>query len=540
MITKKQITNPEHNVLVNIDKTNIYKDDLSEYEKLYHKFVKQGMLISSSFQDSHWIVVDKYLTRRNLHFTSQQFSHALKAYLLIKLDVEASVNNLQANITMLHKAIRLSNGFDKNYLESFSEEVGLLKFQERTRLSLQVINFLDFINHPYKEQFENSVKPFIKYRFNNRNLPPYKDVLFFDEVMQDFINTSSREKKLKYYPVVLWWKLTTVLPLRPREFCLLKYNCISQDENKYLITVPRKKQKYESFSDIDIEDTFEINPEVFNLIKYYQSHTKERRSQFHHLFTYETYATFHKNARPKQYTRNPNLFLNSSFELILNHFYKHVVKKKYNNKNIKQIAPGDTRHFAICNMMLQGFNMLSIAKLAGHRRLRAQRNYWNHIDFFVQSYVYVLSENNRMNKMDTKSSFSLIDTLKKTRIYEKEDFKELQKVDYGYCMDSSFPFNCTECAHCEFFYFHPEDYNKGITWLTEQSNNLDIRINENISYLKSLFENIKTKIHPKTGSYSLVDQEEINSTTTTIKHLSNKKALIDAAIPSSIGEDNDE
>ncbi|MEH7574621.1 tyrosine-type recombinase/integrase [Priestia megaterium] len=540
MITKKKIISSQHNVQISIDKKNTFQNNLKEYKELYREYVEQGKIISSSFDVSNWIILDKYLNRRKLRFPKHNLTNALKAYILLKIEEKVNFSNIHQGLSLLNKAIELSKKFDISQLDIFHEEIGCLKFQTRTRLSLYVINFLNFIDHPQKERFKNAVKPFIKYDFNSRKLPPYKDVLLFDEVMQNFMNTSSEEDKMKYYPVILWWNLTTILPLRPIEFCTLKYDCVEKDGDRYLITIPRKKQKYESFSDIDIENTFEINIRIFNLIKNYQDNTKERQSDFKYLFTYETYSTFYSHARPEKYTRNPDIFLNSSFEVILRHFYKHVVKNNDNNLNIERILPGDTRHFAICNMMLQGFNMLSIAKLAGHRRIAAQRTYWNHIDYFVQSYVYVLSQDSKINKSDMRTSFSLIDKLKKVKIYQKEDFSNFKEVEYGYCTDSEFPLNCTECAHCEFFYFYPEDYNKGIKWLTEESNNLDIKITQNVNYLRGLFKNIQSKIHFKTGAYSLIDQEEINSATNSIKHLSRRKALIDSLIPNFTGDDKND
>lgn len=537
MITKKKIVSSQHNVQISIDKKNIFKKSLKEYKELYRDYVQQGTIISSSFDDCTWIILDRYHNRRNLSFPKHNFTNALKAYSLLKIEEKVSFSNIHQGLSLLNKAIELSKEFNIDQLDIFYEEIGCLKFQTRTRISLHVINFLNFIDHPQKEQFKNTIKPFVKYDFNSRKLPPYKDVLLFDEVMQNFMRSSSEEEKMKYYPVILWWNLTTILPLRPIEFCTLKYDCVKRNEDRYLITVPRKKKKYESFSDIDIENTFEINVEVFDLIKHYQKRTIDRQSDFKYLFTYETYSSFYSQARPEKYTRNPDVFLNSSFEVLLRQFHKHIVKKNNNNLNIKRILPGDTRHFAICNMMLQGFNMLSIAKLAGHRRIASQRTYWNHIDYFVQSYVYVLSQDIKLSKRNTKTSFSLIDKLKKVKIYHEEDFSHFKEVEHGYCTDSEFPINCTECAHCDFFYFYPKDHNKGIKWLMEESNNLDIKITQNINYLRDLFKNIQSKIHFKTGNYSLVDQEDINSTTSSIKHLSRRKALINSFIPNSTGGD---
>lgn len=47
----------------------------------------------------------------------------------------------------------------------------------------------------------------------------------------------------------------------------------------------------------------------------------------------------------------------------MNNFYKEIVEQMYLQHSLDKISPGDTRHFAIINMFLQGFNVLSIARL---------------------------------------------------------------------------------------------------------------------------------------------------------------------------------
>ncbi|KRF55459.1 hypothetical protein ASG98_00040 [Bacillus sp. Soil531] len=540
MISRKTIQSSQHNICISIDKNNIFTKDLNKYRELFNEYIEQGKIVSSTFEDVNWVIVDKYKNRRKLNFFNTKLSNELKAYILLKCEENIGIHNIGLLLGLLKESIHLSKHFNENSLDNFLQEISELGFNKRSRLSLAVINFLNFINHPRKEKFNSSLKKFIKYSYKNRKLPPYQSVLLFDEIIQDFIYNSSNTEKMKYFPVILWWKLTTVLPLRPIEFCLLSYNCIKKDGERYLITVPRKKQKYEGFCDIDIENTFETNLEIFNLIREYQDNTKERKLGFKYLFTYETYASFNKEARPEVYKRDPSFFLNSSFNVLLRHFYENIVKTRYDTQLLDKIKPGDTRHFAICNMMLQGFNMLTIAKLAGHRRINVQQGYWNHIDYFVQSYVYVLSQNNKFNNQDTLTSFSSIDQFKKSQIYEELSFENLRPVEYGYCTDLKYPFNCTECAHCDYFLFSPKDYDKGITWITEHSDTLDKKITKNISYLRNLFKNIQSKIHFKTGEYSLIDQEEIYSTTTRIKYLAKNKALVDSLIPNHIGDDKNE
>ncbi|MGR5979261.1 hypothetical protein ACT7DJ_17430 [Bacillus cereus] len=47
---------------------------------------------------------------------------------------------------------------------------------------------------------------------------------------------------------------------------------------------------------------------------------------------------------------------------------------------------------AFCNMMLQGFNMLSIARIGGHKTLRQQLHYHAHLDHLAESAVHILAK----------------------------------------------------------------------------------------------------------------------------------------------------
>lgn len=80
------------------------------------------------------------------------------------------------------------------------------------------------------------------------------------------------------------------------------------------------------------------------------------------------------------------------FDYLKKKFYEEVVENIYGQYNIERIRSGDTRHFAIINMCLQGFNMLSIARMAGQEDLKSQHSYFSHAEHFSQSYVYRLAQ----------------------------------------------------------------------------------------------------------------------------------------------------
>ncbi|GAE94546.1 hypothetical protein JCM21714_3709 [Gracilibacillus boraciitolerans JCM 21714] len=223
---------------------------------------------------------------------------------------------------------------------------------------------------------------------------------------------------------------------------------MKKEDNSYWITVPREKRKYEAYSDIDVENTLQVNKETYNIVKAYQD-TLSDDIESNYLMSYETYYKY-LDLKRETYKKDLSVLLLSQFQTLLDDFYKKIVKGKYSYSEVEQVSPGDTRHFAFCNMMLQGFNMLSIAKMGGHRRLRTQQNYWGgYIEYFAESWVYILSENNRLERLNKSMSdgiFNIKNQLDRYRIYELSDFETLRPVKYGYCTDSNFPNNCTGIA----------------------------------------------------------------------------------------------
>lgn len=63
--------------------------------------------------------------------------------------------------------------------------------------------------------------------FNQRELADFDSYFEFDDIIKDYWNSDiSPEDRFFYYPLYIWWILTAVIPLRPREFLLTERDCI--------------------------------------------------------------------------------------------------------------------------------------------------------------------------------------------------------------------------------------------------------------------------------------------------------------------------
>ncbi|PFO83582.1 hypothetical protein [Bacillus cereus] len=541
MLLNKVLENPNHTLQITVNKEVTFNEqDIYLYKNRFKDLVNQELLVSKNFEDNLWVAVDEFGSKIKFKFLNSTFLNAIKVYILIIIDRGTHLKYTASLLQYINQSILLSDGFNIEIIDDFIGTITHFSENKRTRISLEVIRFLKFINHKDQALFMDELKKFIKYeRFlTNRKLPPYKDILLFDDLVDKFINTATVEQKLEYFPILLWWKLTTIIPLRPIEFCLLSYNCIEKRQNKFFITVPRKKQEFNSSADINIENTFEIPDTLYKFINFYRIHTAERKFETKHLFTYETYSTFSKNSRPDQFGGKKGKLNYYVLQQLLHSFYRNIIQIKNSYPELTKIKLGDTRHLAICNMMLQGFNMLSIAKLAGHRRIRTQQSYWSHIDYFVQSYVYILAENIRTERLNTVNSpLNINSTIRKSLLKQSKGKKKVRVVEHGYCNDEHFPFACSECAHCPSFIFHPIDYDEGITWLKEQSTILNQRIENTIHFLKFFFTKRIQTTEELTNDSFLLDQEQLKGTTSQLKDLLNKKAYIKSLIPKEISGD---
>ena len=83
----------------------------------------------------------------------------------------------------------------------------------------------------------------------------------------------------KFLPIAIWWELSNTIPIRPGEFTIIRYDCISfnSKENKYYIEIPRIKNRVQLDEDlisfIEIEpQVLPVSTEVVKLIELYKKY----------------------------------------------------------------------------------------------------------------------------------------------------------------------------------------------------------------------------------------------------------------------------
>lgn len=325
--------------------------------------------------------------------------------------------------------------------------------------------------------------------------------------------------------------------MRIGEFCKLGFNCTYEQGGKYYLRVPRIKRKAKTSREIDIINELLINKQIYDVIIDYKSITSPFKEN-PYLLSWEAYrqserARSNKNA---EYSKaNKDLFEVQQFYKLLQNFYSEIVQKKYGYHHLQKLRPMDTRHYAFCNMMLQGFNMLTIARIGGHFRIQSQMHYFQHLDHLNESAIQYLSEKYKKKAHITMSQLnpmmSGIETSLRAksilRPLSEEQLSSLARLEHGYCLFDPSKCPVGDCRHCEHLYLPESELSPAVySWLSDESEKLASLLKEQLELMRKLTENMNYNF--VTMEYDQLTQAEMSYLAMNSKNLREQKARTDA------------
>jgi hypothetical protein len=478
-----------------------------EIKKSFEFYKSTGMIIAKSFNDVEWRYVSKvYNTPFRILFDLdlyRDFNKALRSFVIIRIISSAAPNTVCLEQRYLKRAILLTSGF-KNFDPLYSYLAQVSK-PEANRIARSLKMFNDY--YPVVDPLEvnNICATYSGAMHGNRDLPSFTDVMTYDKYVSNFFTEEPLTETGKYLVVWLWWKLTNVLPMRPSELCMLESNCLVERENgtSWLRFRRIKTENYET----DNENTsyfekqyslIQIDNSISKLISDYKFKLTQLRIESDYLLPYELRKLGNKvNFLRADNPERIDLFV---FRDVLKKFHKHIIQEKYGQVDCSRINPGDTRHFAIINMFLQGFNALSIARMAGHKSISMQVGYYSHAIFYAESFVYALAQRKFETGIENKIPKPF---LGKTRrfldscdLVSDDEILSLRPVDFGFCRDKSefFPINCSDdCRKCEYFLFKPtfDATEQALAWLRNYSVDIGNKITETIKIMFDIGKSVE-------------------------------------------------
>lgn len=417
------------NLAGNSPKEILYETVLTEEElnagsilsarDLFNTYVKKGVISECEFDDVRWQFYDEYSNvgivfnysklqykqtfEPILGISLEQFVQYQKTYIILTLGKRVLVT-LQKIINDMKKFIK--NGLDYNqescinyttpyHLIEFLSMIPCVSHSERD----DIISILEEIaENNYRDQ-----------TMRRRALSQFQSYFRFDQLLAEYWNCDiSKEERLFFYPIYLWWKITGVIPLRPREFLLIPRDCLVIDKNgKTQIRLRRNRLKgsggkVQYSIDQDYIEVLYIIPEWLKLeIENYLNLTESYESnQLRTLFRTEPH--FARFGQPKHKNNRFYTYINLScclrcfyqdivFQKMNYHVFKNAVNKDYslNDNEIEYIYLGDTRHIAMINIIAEGGTPTMAMLLAGHADIDISSHYYANLSNMIECRTYM-------------------------------------------------------------------------------------------------------------------------------------------------------
>lgn len=217
----------------------------------------------------------------------------------------------------------------------------------------------------------------------------------FNKILDQFWAGASEQERVEYYPVRLWWEVTSIIPMRPTGFVLTPRDCVSYDAQgqPYFSSrttrqkATRRSARYSLDSDYIIQ-SWPISEMVAKEIEWYLEATKTSRlSTLGTLFpipdtaissTHFTYGHMH------------NLLMRFFVDVVQKQFGYTVWErdaeiKQFREMDIERITLGDTRHLALISLALSGGGPALARYLASHEDPDSFVHYATNMSSILQS-----------------------------------------------------------------------------------------------------------------------------------------------------------
>jgi len=395
--------------------------DLSAIQEAKTRFVEYqniGVIKSQcTFDDEVWYTTDEY-SNIGLHFTFSVFSYKtyeavfglpLPEFILYVKTFLVSLlgRNALSSIQTALLDLRHITNTDIHSIFGASEDVKIMMPNLCEEFFLMLPNADENVD---LNRLIDAMEAYADINFGTqeklqRSLADFDTYFLFDDLIKDFWrSTLTQEERIFYYPLYLWWMITGVIPLRPREFLLTQRNCLFKNEGAFYLRLRRNQLKgsgrnvsYKLADDYSI-DTYRIPTWLGEEIKAYIEATAEYEgTELDTLFVTDPH---YKKWGQKKHDDSRYLTY-SNMNTILKYFFREVLCGKYGLRiknsiktghlsegEIQYIHLGDTRHIALINLMQQGGTPVIAMLLAGHTNAITASHYYSNVKNLIEVKTY--------------------------------------------------------------------------------------------------------------------------------------------------------
>lgn len=395
---------------------NLDTSSIEKAKEIFEEYKKKNIIIESCFDDLRWQFSDEY-SNVGILFNPNELCYNRFYRELFGIDIKNFILYMKTYVMFL---------MGRNILNTIRDTINdikrMLTFQPETLTDMEdfflagpnrLIDFITMLpcNNPENiEELISRIEELSEIQFKNghgeqRQLASFDSYFLFNDLFQDFWNSDMEKKtRLFYYPLYLWWQVTAVIPLRPREFILTPRNCLEDRKDGTYLTLRRNKLKggvrqvsYQIANDY-VEVEYRITDKLAKEIKDYIAYTEEfAPTDLKTLFISDTH---YEHWGQKKHS-NSRYFTYINLNCVLRYFFKEVVEGIYGIKvnyergqtHLKQgeidyIYLGDTRHLALINIIAEGGTPVTAMLLAGHDNPEMAAHYYSNITNLIECRTY--------------------------------------------------------------------------------------------------------------------------------------------------------
>ena len=458
---------------------------IDKAKEIFEQYKEKNIIIGSSFSDKRWQFSDEY-SNVGMQFNFNEVSYNRHYKKLFELPFPEFLDYAKTYVMFTMGKIILSTLRDtvndmKRMIGTAPEEVNANTFFiANPNRMLEFLSMLPIAEteNEVMERFMDKIDALAELQYSDhakkqRPLASFDSYFLFNDIINDYWNQDlENDTRLFYYPLYLWWQITAIIPLRPREFILTPRNCLEEKKDGSYITLRRNKLKggsrkvsYQIDEDY-IKVQYKIPDKLATIIKEYMQLTSNFNStELETLFVSDTHYKHWGQSKHK----NSRYFTYVNLHCVLRYFFHDVIEGYYhlkviydrdathlNEGEINYLYLGDTRHLALINIIAEGGTPVLAMMLAGHENMEMSAHYYSNITHLIECRTYkqyrkVLKGSVSYNISpkimlpDTTRNYQMLEDCGRcySGSYAKGDISDCVKAvgkngEIGYCPECSF------------------------------------------------------------------------------------------------------
>lgn len=393
-------------------------DCIERARELFEEYKEKGVIMNSDFSDAQWHLTDEY-ARTGLSFDISSFAYKKYYENCLGIDIGMFTEYLKCYVLftvgdmVLHSLQNVVNDIKRIIQYPYAE---LSSVSESIKLTApnRVIEFFSTLPEPSNpeplEQLMDALDQIAAGHYSEiegrkRPLASFDSYFLFHDIMNDYWkSTMAEEERLFFYPLYLWWKITGVIPLRPREFILTPRECLEEKNDGWYLTLRRNRIKgsgksiyYRINEDYDTVQ-YKIPDKLAEEIRIYLDFTRKYEStELETLFITDTHYRLWNQKKHS----NSRYFTYVNLSCVLRYFFHDVIEGKYGltvlhdrrspyleDGCIDYLYLGDTRHLALINIIAEGGTPVLAMMLAGHDNIEMSAHYYANITSLIECKTY--------------------------------------------------------------------------------------------------------------------------------------------------------